>query len=84
MEIEPAEINTAGSISTAGSINIAKLNSHSSDIKKAHFPQQAKFPHPGSISTSLTLKSVILFLTDFKKSSCLGKKDFFLIYLGVN
>ena len=28
------------------------------------------------ISTSVTLKSVILFLFDFKKRSCFGKKDF--------
>ena len=42
----------------------------------------AHFPHPGSISTSRQLKSVILFLFDFKKSSCLGEKDsrFCLVY----
>ena len=40
------------------------------------------FPHPGSISSSWQLKSVILFLFDFKKSSCLGEKDshFCLVY----
>ena len=60
----------------------------SSDIKKAHFTQQAQFPHPGSIftsssiSTAVTLKSVILFQFDFKKSTYLGKKEshFCLVY----
>ena len=44
-------------------------------IQLAQFIRAAHFPHPGSISKSLTLKSVILFPFDFKKSSCLGEKD---------
>ena len=51
-------------------------------IWAAQFIRAAHFPHPGSISTSRQLKSVILFLFDFKKSSCLGEKDshFRLVY----
>ena len=37
-------------------------------IQGAQFIRVAHFPHPGSISTSRQLKSVILFLFDFKKS----------------
>ena len=42
---------------------------------RAHLIRAAHFPYPGSISTSRQLKSVILFLFDFLKSSCLGEKD---------
>ena len=34
VEIEPAEINTVGSISTAVSISTSRLNFHIPDIKK--------------------------------------------------
>ena len=37
----------------------SRLNFHIPDIKKTHFPQQAQFPHTGSISTSLTLRRLI-------------------------
>ena len=36
-------------------------------IRAAQFIRAAHFPHPGSISTSRQLKSVILFLFDYKK-----------------
>ena len=51
-------------------------------IRLAQFIRAAHFPHPGSITTSLTLKSVIPFLFDFIKRSCLGEKDshFCLVY----
>ena len=51
-------------------------------IRAAQFIRAAHFPHPGSISTSRQLKNVILFLFDFKKSSCLGERDshFCLVY----
>ena len=39
------------------------------EIEPAALISAAQFPHPGSISTLLTLKSLILFLFDFKKSS---------------
>ena len=61
-----------------GSFSPSRLNFHI----QAQFSQQAQSTHPGSISTSLTLKCVILFLFDFLKSSRLGKKDshFGLVY----
>ena len=44
-------------------------------LQAAQFIQLAHFPHPGSISTFRQLKSVILFLFDFKKRSYLGENE---------
>ena len=38
--------------------------------------EPAEINTASSISTEVTLKSVIFFLFEFKKSSCLGKKDY--------
>ena len=73
---------------TAVEIEIAELIEPAVKIEIAVLIEPAVEIEPdilisaGSISTSLTLKSVILFLFDFLKSSCLGKKDshFCLVY----
>jgi len=49
---------------------IISLKFRAQIIRAAQFIRAAHFPHPGSISTSRQLKNVILFLFDFKKSSC--------------